>query len=747
MSLGRIAPPGRVGQSFAGERERTVVAGGPEPGLPDGFLSEPEADRLGVCTSGGGIRSASFCLGALQVLREKHVLEEAAHLACVSGGGYISIAHAVLISETLKLAHDPPPPGESDLAAKERMYFGRQPPWAPRSPEELNLRANLTYLAPGLAGRAWAFANLLYGTVRHLLPFFSIIYLAGFAVGIGLAQWLGLSLRGERSVQCITSGCVHTRDLAPFLFVGLGLLLLSGLLIAWRNIGLRKRYAEQVTLGLQYVSLAVAAAALVELSILVFLPLLLLWIHGGGLSWLSQRIAGGITAIAGTVTAVVAWVSKNRTSRWFRFLVPVAATLSAPIFLLVPFVGFVYWNAQAGARWGDHPQRLWLAAGSLIYAYAAFFVLDEVTSVPHMFYRERLARAFVGYRDVEGEVPALLETVGMLSYQQPLWTDRILFSQLESGTSQAKLPNLVVCSAVNLSRDLPAGRLAASFTFEKDLVGGPMTGYVTTEWMEDPDKGTPVTLPATMAISGAAVAPSMGKMTMPAVRFLMAMFNLRLGVWLPNPHTSPMRSSPRELRTLTPLKKDREKKEATFRRWSRPGALYVFREALGQNRLDRRFVYVTDGGHWENLGLVELLRRGCADIVCIDGSGGDAKSFGTLSEAISLARSDLGVDISIDLSDMRSGEDGMSKVGYAFGEIAFPDQAKTKGTLVYIRAVLTKSAPEEIASYAMKDKKFPNHPTTDQFFDDERFEAYRELGRHLTAGAIHTWKEPPPSGV
>src|SRR5213593_1030025 len=80
----------------------------------------------------------------------------------------------------------------------------------------------------------------------------------------------------------------------------------------------------------------------------------------------------------------------------------------------------------------------------------------------------------------------------------------------------------------------------------------------------------------------------------------------------------------------------------------RPSFLYVFREALGLNDVRRKFVYVTDGGHWENLGLVELLRRGCGRIICMDAAGDDLGKYFALSDAMALARSDLGVEIDID---------------------------------------------------------------------------------------------------
>ena len=488
---------------------------------------------------------------------------------------------------------------------------------------------------------------------------------------------------------------------------------------------------------LQYLALAIVYAGLAVFGSLVAVPWVFLRLHDGALSTIGPLMNVGVdgvnlTVMAGIVGSVASWIAKNRTTRKFQVVAAVLIALSAPIFVLVPMIGVAYWNAQAGTAWGDAPQRVWLAAAFAVYLLVMWLGLDEVTSVAHLFYRERLATAFVGYRKVvSGDGGA-----ATLGYAQPPWDEDLALSELVNGTTEeAKLPNLVVCAAVNLSSDLPVGRMGASFTFERDRVGGPTTGYVPTAWMEARAGAGVATLPALMAISGAAVAPSMGKMTIRALRFLMAVFDLRLGVWLPNPATAPMRATTRDLRSKEPAVKDLAASEPSFAtQWKRPGALYVFREAFGMNSIRRSFAYVTDGGHWENLGLVELLRRGCSRIVCIDGSGGDAVTFGTLSEAIALARSDLGVEISIDLSGMHAEKGELSASGFAFGRIEFPDG--TDGTLVYVRALLTESSPEDLRSYGGKDKKFPNHPTSDQFFDEERFEAYRALGQYLMQQAI-----------
>jgi hypothetical protein len=142
-------------------------------------------------------------------------------------------------------------------------------------------------------------------------------------------------------------------------------------------------------------------------------------------------------------------------------------------------------------------------------------------------------------------------------------------------------------------------------------------------------------------------------------------------------------------------------------------------------------VYVTDGGHWDNLGLVELLRRGCTQILCFDAAGDDLTHFHTLSEAIALARSDLGVEINIDVSDLTA-TDGFSASDHVKGTFIYPDG--TPGDLIFAKAAITHLTPLDVQTYREVDRKFPTDPTSDQLFNDARFEAYRGLGRHAALG-------------
>src|SRR4029453_2871048 len=166
----------------------------------------------------------------------------------------------------------------------------------------------------------------------------------------------------------------------------------------------------------------------------------------------------------------------------------------------------------------------------------------------------------------------------------------------------------------------------------------------------------------------------------------------------------------------------------------------------------------TDGGHWENLGLVELLRHRCRTVVCIDASG-DAPPFATtLSEAITLAYEELGVQITlIDPTGVVPGgadplepskvlerlNARLSRSAVLRGTIESPEPFQvdgeatesSTGTLIVAKALLTPDVPYELLAYALKETAFPHQSTGDQFFDHEQFDAYRALGFDIGTAA------------
>jgi hypothetical protein len=300
----------------------------------------------------------------------------------------------------------------------------------------------------------------------------------------------------------------------------------------------------------------------------------------------------------------------------------------------------------------------------------------------------------------------------------------------------------VVCTTANIrgSGEAAPGRSGGSFTFSREWVGGPEVGWMRTDdYMKLAGGQTDVDVGSSIAISGAAFSPAMGKASVQNQGRLMALLNLRLGVWVPNPMLLQARSPDDPLPS---------------RRW-KPAWPWYFREFVGFFDRTARFVYLTDGGHWENLGLVELLRRGCSDIWMVSAAGDGASSFETLAQAIALAREELGVEFNLDLEPLRSPEkpsrsqrrllrDGEQvptvPVSFVAGTFTYPppegSSTRIRGKIKVIEAALIGDAPWDVHSYAERNKDFPDISTGYQLMDHRDFEAYRMLGFVQTQRAL-----------
>jgi hypothetical protein len=292
-------------------------------------------------------------------------------------------------------------------------------------------------------------------------------------------------------------------------------------------------------------------------------------------------------------------------------------------------------------------------------------------------------------------------------------------------------PYPIVNTALNLvsSSNLAwQQRKAASFMFTPGYSGfeidapdgSKLSAFTSTKGYK-----APLSLGTTMAISGAAASPNMGFHSSPSLSFLMTVFNVRLGRWIGNP---------RYLSTGT----------RTGPRW---GLLYLLNELLGHTNDKSSYVYVSDGGHFENLGIYELVRRRCRFIIACDAGEDHGLKFGDLGNAIEKCRSDFGVDIEIDIERLRIQKDtSKSDWHCAIGTIHYErvDSSLTSGTLVYLKSSLTGDEPTDVQRYAAQYPAFPHQTTADQWFSESQFESYRALGQHIaqsTFGVVGNRKE------
>jgi hypothetical protein len=346
----------------------------------------------------------------------------------------------------------------------------------------------------------------------------------------------------------------------------------------------------------------------------------------------------------------------------------------------------------------------------------------------HHFYRNRLVRAYLGAsreRKIRRPSP-------FTGFDE---RDDISLSLLRSGKGYfGPLP--VLNAAVNVTRgeDLATQeRKAESFTFtpfrsgfdffKPHLNPAPAAtgqyGYQLSSWKAFGDE-IGVRLGTAMAISGAAVNPNSGYHSKPAIAFLLSLFNVRLGWWLRNPadQFSPEDPSPRF------------------------GLLYLLRELGGYTNVRSPYLNLSDGGHFDNMGLYEMIRRRCRFIVLSDAEQDEEFAYEGLGSAIRKCRTDFGVDIDLDPRKIKPVE-GVQNVHCAVGDITYQDG--TPGYLLYIKTSLTGDEPADVLEYRNRFSEFPHQPTTDQFFTESQFESYRCLGHHV-AEKVFERAVPIPDG-
>ena len=320
----------------------------------------------------------------------------------------------------------------------------------------------------------------------------------------------------------------------------------------------------------------------------------------------------------------------------------------------------------------------------------------------HGMYRQRLVRTFLGASHSDrrpnaftGFDPADDLCVHELSSVRPLHVINATLNNVAS-TSYGRNE-----------------RKAYAFTFSPLHVGTSRLGYrASTEYGSDGGgPATGLSLGMAMAVSGAAASPEMGMYSSHARAFLLTLANARLGLWFGNP------------------------KDPAASQQSDPalGVGPIVRELLGLATDSNPYVYLSDGGHFENLGLWSMVARRCGVIVVSDAGCDPDYTFADLSNAVRRIRIDMGIPIDFGPMDMSRAGQGVSNRHVAMGTIhysAVDGPGTPPGLLLYFKATLSGDEPIDIVNFAASNAAFPHDATANQFFDEARFESYRALGYH-----------------
>ncbi len=371
----------------------------------------------------------------------------------------------------------------------------------------------------------------------------------------------------------------------------------------------------------------------------------------------------------------------------------------------------------------------------------------------HQLYRDRLGSAFLIRRQVlEGR---MVEEV-----------------ELDDGFCLTDIkPRQAPYHLINTALNVPGspfanrrGRNADFFLFSRCFIGSEATGYVETERAQRAVDG--LNIGTAMAISGAAAAPNMGMASVRPLSPTIAFLNVRLGRWVRHPRDI--------ARRMARLEKT-SKRDQEFQLQRIPGPIHLLFEAFSKSgtavtddhdadkdkkkqekeeekeekeeKENSGFVFLTDGGHIDNLGIYELLRRRCRLIIAIDAEADPDLDAASLLQVERFARIDMNVVIRMNWQPIGARTRAASKeIGtrsvkpargphVAVGTIEYPPapggSEREQGVLVYIKASLSGDENDYVMAYKANNPEFPHETTADQLFSEEQFEAYRALGEHI----------------
>jgi Patatin-like phospholipase len=825
-------------------------------------LDRPDTEHLAaLCLSGGGIRSASFSLGALQGLARFGVLKQFHYLSTVSGGGYIG----------------------SWLSAwrcnddDERVFAGLTSMQASGSePSQITgIRADSNYITPKLglfSADTWTVVAIY---VRNLLlnwalflPLFTGVLLVPHLSAAALAfsfhsgrpsrPWLVAGcLLLTISLACGVCGRFRARDLwltqARFLQLVLAPMVLSAICFtigaALGGIHTALALAGK-SVATQHVAGAVAGLVIYALSWLIgrvaanrwdekiLVPDLICWILAGGLvgflislglqsveehqsarlmavlglsgvvlaylvgdvfyvgaaslsrrgdmdrewlartsgwlaavavswsaasalsiyaSWLllhqgprwahlawAQALGIGVSGLSGIVTLLLGPSARTSATRAgvaqerfpFTRIASVAAVIfAASIGALLSILGQRLVTSLCNAAHGCDPARYesrwdpvvlaWLdplVIGVLIGLsfFISLFVNVNRFSL-HALYRNRLVRAFLG----SARTPGQRRPDPFTGFDPD---DNASLAAVVPRSGGNRLFHVINTTLDVVATRNPAWqeRKAESFAMTRLHCGNPYVGYRPTSLYGGKRGG--LTLGTAMAISGAAVSPNEGYSSSPLVGFLLMLFNVRLGWWLGNP-------SREFYRNESPL-------------WSITPAL---KELAGATTDQGRWIYLSDGGHFDDLGLYEMVRRRCRFIVVIDAGCDPDMKFEDLGNAVRKSYIDFGVSIDFRKLEFQARQSppvagarfGLATISYP----RHPPEAATprSGWLLYIKPTYyCTTEGVDVRGYASDHPGFPHESTIDQWFSESQLEAYRALGAHIVEHICSGGPGPAP---
>jgi hypothetical protein len=436
---------------------------------------------------------------------------------------------------------------------------------------------------------------------------------------------------------------------------------------------------------------------------------------GGGLSGIVTLFLGPSALTAATQAgAVLERIPFTR-------IVSVAAALFAGVLaILIASLGALVVGRVTGC---DPASVVWVEPVIILILIVGSFGISYFVNVNrfslHALYRNRLVRAYLG----SARIPDNRKPDPFTRFDE-LDNPSMARVSPKTGANANRLFHVINATLNTVSTTNMAWqeRKAESFTITREHCGNSFVGYQPTKDYGDPIGG--ISLGTAMAISGAAVSPNQGYNSSPLVGFLLMLFNVRLGWWLGNPC-----------------------RKKCFRDGPRLGMTPALKEFVGATTDQGHWIYLSDGGHFDNLGLYEMVRRRCRFIVVIDAGCDTEGKLEDLSNAVRKIYIDFGVTIKFNSFAIRARKNPpVPGARCATASIIYP---KTPGTLrdapeprpgwlLYIKPTFYDTTEGvDVRGYAYQHPDFPHESTTDQWFSESQLEAYRALAARIVAEVCH----------
>lgn len=762
----------------------------------------------GIALSGGGVRAATVALGVLQCLAEQGLLAKFSYISTVSGGGYIGSALTWFWSKC-RLREERLQPGLCQFGCQKSDFPFQDSDLGTTASgggkyTELSVREkairNLAFLKHHgsylTSGDGVGSTALVIAVVRTVLV--SLLVWVPLLVGIFLlteAANESFGVKLVRNYDRTETGfwCGHMDFVAQYpiyltlLGLGFSLILLFCLgvitlcfykpavkeetpakmprrvkqslpylisggclvsLIVWYFVGhfTQPESGAFALLGLLAASglltTGIAKLSAANTSYLLrrgfdkcsyaFLPTTIVFLFLGAMPFILPRfneltnsLGGTITLISGIGTALYGYYTKAK-SIIPGFAAQILAVVSSILFLL----GLLWFSFGLSHEIYDTGNDF-IALITLSFFLLAL-VLGTFSSVNttglHRFYRDRLMETFMPMADAIGAGLAKQSEVADTFSIADMWD--------ADGEEPSRPFHLINAHAILIGdKDAKiALRGGENYAMSAATVGSTATGWLrTSDYIK---VNGPFTLASAMAASGAAANANAGYIGTGVTRdrfvsAVMSTLNIRLGLWVCNPRAIAERNRTKPFGMV-----------ATY--FGTALSAGIFRWGNDRNS---KFIELSDGGHFENLGLYELVRRKAALILAVDAEQDEGINLSSLVSSTNRIKEDFGATIRFlehrgpeqligQVSQQYPGGVKIAKSPYIVGDIQYNDEHKTRGVLIYLKATMIGGLDFATDGYRASHPDFPHQTTADQFFDPEQFDAYRDLGRKSCSLAI-----------